>query len=217
VLGLLERVLARLTGIPAELIIERRLDDTLHGERLAVRLAAMAEFSPRLHFLTPPFAWPNIVAGLQATKPQILLLDYLQRIAPPADCENTRAAVAASMDCARRIADAGVAVLALSAVGRVGDGKVKYSGLGLGSFRESSDIECGADDAFILSRDRPEDETALTLKHVKCRRGKPIDLPLRFRGDVLSFTVGDAQSNPALGEAIRNVWQASGTANGDQR
>ena len=64
----------------------------LHGERLARAFATLAEFAPRMHFLVPPFTWRNIVAGLEAIRPQLLLVDYLQRVGPPVQCDGIRAA-----------------------------------------------------------------------------------------------------------------------------
>lgn len=222
--ALLERILARLSGIPLDSIEERQIDDAAHGERLARGFATMEAFIPRLHFLTPPFDWTNIVETMDATNPQLLVLDYLQRIGPPKGekTDNERAAVSASMSIARRAADAGLAVLAMSAVSRPGQGQ--YAGLGLGSFRESSEIEFGCDDAFMLAPDEGADESALILRHLKARYGKREDIPLHFRGDVMNFTVRDATpagepTDPAereLREQILAAWKTTNfTTNGE--
>src|SRR5690606_31474564 len=50
--------------------------------------------------------------------------------------------------------------------------------LNLASFRESSELEFGADDAFILAPD--DDADAMVLKHLKSRYGETRDLHLRF-------------------------------------
>jgi len=71
-------------------------------------------------------------------------------------------------------ADAGVAVIVLSAVGRSKDdqGRSSYAGQGmnLASFRESSELEFGCDDALILhpEADNAEGDT-LRLRHLKSR------------------------------------------------
>ena len=60
------------------------------------------------------------------------------------------------MGLVRQFADAGVAVLVVAALarGRDSKGRSSYSeGLGLASFRETSELEYGADDAFILLPD----------------------------------------------------------------
>jgi replicative DNA helicase len=51
--------------------------------------------------------------------------------------------------------------------------------LNLASFRESSELEFGADDAFILVRD-PDDEEAVILKHLKARHTEAKDIVLTF-------------------------------------
>jgi replicative DNA helicase len=216
--ALLERILARLSGVPLDIIEERKADDATHGERLAVGFATMEAFVPRLHFLKPPFDWQNIVATMKATNPRFLVLDYLQRIGAPQKTDSERATVSASMDCARRAADEGVAVLAMSAVSRPGQGR--YDGLGLGSFRESSEIEYGCDDAFMLGSDDKNDETSLVLNHLKTRFGKRQDIPLRFRGDVMTFSVRDAApedtppsvADEPLRQDIRAAWNSTAHA-----
>jgi replicative DNA helicase len=69
-------------------------------------------------------------------------------------------------------------VIVVSAVGRSKDSKGRNSyneGLNLASFRESSELEFGADSAFILA---PGEGDAVTLKHLKDRYGQCKDTPL---------------------------------------
>jgi replicative DNA helicase len=60
-------------------------------------------------------------------------------------------------------------------------GRSSYDGdaLNLASFRESSELEYGADSAYILvpGDDNPE---AVTLRCLKHRHGEPRDIALRF-------------------------------------
>ena len=87
------------------------------------------------------------------------------------------------MNYLRQFADAGVAVLVVAAVARQKDsrGRSSYGGdaLTLASFRESSELEFGADDAFILSPD-DKAEGIVTLRHLKARHTEPRDIRLRF-------------------------------------
>jgi replicative DNA helicase len=87
----------------------------------------------------------------------------------------------------RRLADAGCGVLAVSAVGRQKDqhGRSGYDGLNLASFRESSELEYGADAAYLLVRSADSDE--ILLKCVKNRNDEPRDVPLRFVGEFQRF------------------------------
>ena len=58
------------------------------------------------------------------------------------------------MDYLRQFADAGVAIVVVAALARSKDAKGRSSytdGLSLASFRETSELEYGADDAFILA------------------------------------------------------------------
>jgi replicative DNA helicase len=91
----------------------------------------------------------------------------------------------------------GLVVIALSAVGRSRDdkGRSSYggSGLNLASFRESSELEFGADDAFILAPIADNKPGTLILKHLKCRHGKPQDLFLRFDRKHQDFSIRAAR------------------------
>ncbi len=73
----------------------------------------------------------------------------------------------------------------LVAVGRVKDSKGGSScsgdGLNLTSFRESSELELGADDAFILVPDVDSEDygtVIIRLRHLKARHTQPKDLLL---------------------------------------
>ena len=104
-------------------------------------------------------------------------------------------------------------------VGRSKDARGRNSyaeGLGLASFRESSELEYGADSAFILS---PDGDGVVTLKHLKDRHGECRDIPLRFDGARQSFTVGAAadSSRPEAGKlraALADLWKATPAADG---
>src|SRR5262249_15396178 len=137
----------------------------------------------RLAFVRPPFDLANVAATADAFDARLLLLDYIQRIPPPGEHGDKRGAVNATMDYLRQFADVGVAVLVISAVGRTKDGKGRSSysgdGLGLASFRESSELEFGCDDAFILTPDDDEGD-GVTLRHLKSRHCEPRDIALTF-------------------------------------
>ena len=150
---LLDRQLARLSGIDFDTIRYRRFAAE-HADRLD---QAMNTWN------RSPTGWPS--SGRRSTwqtsplrptpsMPTCWCLDYIQRIPPPGQHADKRAAVNATMDYLRQFADAGVAVLVVAAVGRTKDskGRTSYSGdgLNLATFRESSELEFGADDAFIL-------------------------------------------------------------------
>ena len=183
---LLDRQLARLSGIDLGTIRYRRFTDE-HADRLDQGIHTLEAVADRLAFVRPPFDLDNVAAAADAFRADLLLLDYLQRIPPPGNHADKRVAVNATMDYLRQFADAGVAVLVVAAVGRTKDNKGRSSsysgdGLNLASFRESSELEFGADDAFILvpAEDAAEfGPVAVTLKHLKARHTEPKDLALR--------------------------------------
>lgn len=177
---LLDRQLARLSGVNLSTIRYRRLTDE-HAERIETGLATLDELADRLAFVRGPFDLENVAATADAFDAGLIVLDYIQRIKPPGETGDKRGSVDATMNHLRAFADAGVAVIVLSAVGRTKDTKGRSSydaeGLSLASFRESSELEFGADDAFILT---PDGDDRVTLRHFKSRNGECRDLPLRF-------------------------------------
>jgi replicative DNA helicase len=215
---LLDRQLARLSGIDLSLIRHRKLGAE-HAERLDPALATLEPLAERLAFVRPPFDLGNVAATADAFEAGLLLLDYVQRIPPPGQHPDRRGAVDASMSYLRQFADAGVAVVALAAVSRSKDSKGRSSyreGLSLASFRESSELEFGADDAFLLLPEADNPET-VTLKHLKSRHGEPLDLPLAFNRRLQRFTPstsGEASraGQGKLREAIAALWERTAPA-----
>src|SRR5262245_26127025 len=149
--ALLDRQLARLSGIDLTLIRHRRLG-TEHADRIDQALHTLEPVAERLAFVRPPFDLANVATTADAFDARLLLLDYIQRIPPPGDHGDKRGAVNATMDYLRQFADAGTAVIVVSAIGRTKDSKGRSTyageGLNLASFRESSELEFGADDAL---------------------------------------------------------------------
>lgn len=178
----------------------------------------------RLCFVRPPFDLANVAASADAFgaggQSGLIVLDYIQRIQPPglASGADKRGGVDACMDYLRQFANVGVAVIVVSAVGRSKDkqGRNSYKdGLNLASFRESSELEFGADSAFILSPDG--DGEGVTLKHLKDRYGECRDIPLRFDGEHQSFTMAGAVEPPvtssvALVASLESLWNATPAA-----
>ncbi len=197
---LLDRQLARLSGVDLTTIRYRRIN-ARHADRIDQGLNTLAGVADRLCFVRPPFDLGNVAAAADAFDASLLVLDYIQRIAPPGHDGEARGGVNRSMDYLRQFAAAGVAVIVISAVGRSKDkaGRSSYAGegLNLASFRESSELEFGADDAFILHPDADDAQGDLmTLKHLKSRHGECRTLPLRFDRPRQSFT-GEARPSEA--------------------
>lgn len=176
---LFDRQLARLAGIPLSVIRDRRMTDLAPLGRPFKTLEAIGG---RLAFADRPFTLAGISSQVEAFKADLVLLDYVQRL-QPAGGTDTRTSVNATMDQLRQWADAGRAVLAVAAVTRSRDyaGRSSYDHLTLASFRESSELEYGADDAWMLVPEDDDNPTvAVTLRHLKARYGLPADRLLEF-------------------------------------
>jgi replicative DNA helicase len=218
---LLDRQLARLSGIDLSLIRHRKLTAE-HAGRIDQGLATLEPLCDRPAFVRQPFDLANVAATADAFDAGLIVLDYLQRIAPPGEHGDRRGAVDASMSYLREFADAGVAVVVVAAVARSRDSKGRSSygeGLNLASFRESSELEFGCDDAFILSPE--EDGESVTLRHLKSRNGEPQDIDLTFHRRLQRFTA-NASMEPSRGEggklkaAIASLWNSIPAAQGDR-
>jgi replicative DNA helicase len=206
---LLDRQLARLSGIDLSVIRDRQLG-ARHADRIDRGLNTLEQLGDRLAFVRPPFDLANVAETADALDAQLLLLDYLQRIPPPGEHADKRGAVNLTMDLLRQFADADTAVIVISAIGRTKDKKGRSSydgdGLGLASFRESSELEYGADDAFLLT---PDGDDGVLLRHLKSRYGETRDLSLTFDRRRQSFTaagVDQAADKGRLSSALAALW-----------
>jgi len=221
---LLERQLSRLSGVPLDVIRHRRIDES-HAERIDAGFELLADVVDRLAFVRPPFDLANVAAVADAFAPlssgggTVIVLDYLQRIAPPGTNGDRRGSVDALMNFIRQFADAGAAVIAVSAVGRQKDSKGRsgYSAdaMGLGSFRESSELEFGCDSAFILTS-ADDEPNRRTLKHLKARHGELCDVELAFDGSTQRFDALDYESHDPTGlsAALADLWDRTDATGG---
>ena len=136
-----------------------------------------------------------------------------------------REKINAFMSIMRQLADAGIGILAAAALTRSRDskGRSTYDGkhLSLASFRESSELEYGTDDALLLypteaDADRDEPVRLMTLNHVKSRDGETKDVILKFHRRFQKFedagpwkmSVKGSSHSPA--ERVKEVWAKSG-------
>ena len=144
---LLDRQLARLSGVDVTFIRDRQLTRD-HGDRIrqgidarpcgGATLLCAAAFQPRQHRRHGGGSWAHL-----------LLLDYIQRIPPPGSHGDRRGSIDATMQHLRQFAEEGCAVV-VAAVARQRDqrGRSSYDSdlLSLASFRESSELEFAPDD-----------------------------------------------------------------------
>lgn len=233
---LLDRQLARLSGVDLTTIRHRRLRVT-HASPINQALATLEPLAKRLAFVRPPFDLVNVAASADAFEADLIVLDYIQRISPPGEHHDKRGSVDASMNYLRQFADAGVAVIVVAALSRGKDSKGRSSygadSLSLASFRESSELEFSADDAFILTTNKPNDE-AVNLLHLKARHGECRDLTLRFdrprqrfepsgtrpgrgRGPVAEFSLGEGRLTAQLTQLWNQTQAADDEDASDER
>lgn len=185
--ALWDRQLARLTGIGSN-YIQHRDYDAEALPRLQAGIEELRLLMPRIEFMAPPFTLERLTERADAFEADIVVVDYAQRFDYAHRSSDQRAQANAVMDCCRRLADAGRAVIVISAVNRAGYGKEAS----LSSFRESSELEYGADAAYLLVRDE-QDSQAVTLKCVKNRHGSTGDVRLLFDGAAQLFTEDPAE------------------------
>jgi replicative DNA helicase len=219
---LLDRQLARLADLDLTLIRYRRLGAE-HSTAMERGMNALESIADRLAFVRPPFDLANVARSADAFGADLLLLDYIQRIGAHGEHADRRGAVDATMGSLRQFADAGVAIIVVAALARSKDSKGRSSyndGLSLASFRETSELEYGADDAFILA---PEDgkgasSSFVTLKHLKSRHGEVRDIALSFDRPRQRFTpAAPAKPNKKadkgkLQAALRALWDGASPA-----
>jgi replicative DNA helicase len=219
--ALLDRQLARLSGIDAETIRNRRLDAS-HADRIDRGMSTLESIVDRLCFVSPPFDLMNVAETADDFGGGMLLLDYIQRIAPPGQHGDRRGSVDATMNFLRQFADAGIAVVVVAAVARQKDsrGRSTYSGdtLSLASFRESSELEFGADDAYMLVTDERW-PGLVTLRHLKSRYSERRDIRLQFNRGCQSFTsecsVPTTGPNGVLSASLTQLWSRTEAAEAD--
>jgi replicative DNA helicase len=218
--ALLNRQLARLSGVDAELIRHRRLG-VEHQERIATGLATLESILDRVAFMQAPYDIGNVAATADAFGADVLVIDYIQRFSVPTEDAEARHRVNRTMDYLRQFANTGVAVIVVSAVGRTKDraGRSSYTGAGLNlaSFRETSELEYGADDALILAPVDDADPTIVRLSHLKARHGRQVTQDFHFNRSVQSFTLisgssstsAAAERSPQIDEPARTVRRSS--------
>jgi len=220
---LLDRQLARLSGIDASTIRYRQFDSS-HADRLDQAMNTLEHVADRLCFVRPPFKLENVAAAADAFGADVMVLDYIQRIPPPGEHGDRRGSVDATMNYLRQFADAGVAVVIVAAVARQKDSKGRSSyaadSLSLASFRESSELEFAADDAFILAPDS-KDAERVTLRHLKARHTEPRDVEMQFDRKRQAFApvgtaTGTAKPDGTLQATLLDRWNRTEPAADDE-
>lgn len=215
---LLERQLARISGVPYEDLAARR---NLLGRQHVLEPAfeTLEAIGGRMFFMGPRFSIENVIRAVKEVRPGIVVLDYLQRIECCDGVSDTRTRLNSLMHEVRILASAGISVVLVSAVSRTQSkkgGGYSPNEIGMGSFRESSEIEYGCDDAFVLVEESGGEQASgsktLNLRHVKSRNHRQQDLRLEFDGALQRFRLlPDKKEDTALDVGGGVVPPPSGT------
>lgn len=182
---LVERVAARLSGVPLTAIADRTLTADQLG-RVRAAVGALAAVAGRLAFLHAPFALEHVAAAGTNFRADVLVLDYIQRFTVGDGKGDKREQLETAATVLRRFCDAGAAVLVASAVARQKHaGGSTYKGLNLASFRGSSELEYGCDAAYLAD---PDGTGGINFRCEKNRYGAVADIPTRFDPLTQTFT-----------------------------
>lgn len=176
---LLARQLARLSGLELDRI-EAREPGITDSPQFAAAVATLEAIGERLAFLQPPFTAGTLEAAGMKFEPELVLVDYVQRFTAGPETGG-RENIDGMISFLRSLCtEAGCAVLAVAAIHRGKDsrGASTYgSGIGLASFRGSSEMEYGADNAFTLATNK---RGKALLACCKARYGKMESARLLF-------------------------------------
>jgi replicative DNA helicase len=211
---LMERTLARLSGVFLGKILKRDRD-SFFKDRIEAARPQLESLADRLMFVRRPFTMVDVRAACEEFQPDLVVLDYLQRIPADERLLETRQQVTQTMTQVRLLADQGPAVLLIAALSRQASGQSQSRAMAkddnvndLGAFRDSSDIEYSIDDGYVLTKDRnnvvgsiDEEYTPkkLVLRHVKSRNSLTMHIPLLFDGRLQEFTLRKWEDQEAYG------------------
>lgn len=185
--ALLARNLVRLSGRDLESIRQRSdVDKTAIDDAVAT----IDSFADRLAFAKPPFTIERFLELARKWGAHIVILDYIQRVGTAGPYQDQRAVINAAMTAMRQAANTGMCFLLAAAMSRQkdhrGNSGYRNDSLDQGVLRDSSDLEYGADDVYLMVPDR-KIPSNLVLQHLKSRNGKKEDIRLHFDADSLAF------------------------------
>lgn len=220
---LLDRQLARLSGVPLGRILRRQYEP-LDACRLGKGFERVRAVADRIAFVQGPYDLARVADVADAFEADLLVFDYLQRFDVAGRHNGLREKTNAQMSMLRQFAAGGVGIIAAAALTRSRDsaGRSTYAGkhLGMASFRESSELEYGADEAYLLFAVGDDEDGAegdrsiqkMMLAHVKSRDGELTSTMLKFHRCTQKFTmIDEGTPAPSLADNVNKVWLAGAT------
>lgn len=184
--AIFDKELSRRTGIGYSYLRHRDYAPEA-APRISAGLSALAKIMPRVSIMRGPFTLDRTIEHVRQHSADLVVLDYLQRFTVEGEADQ-RGQIDKAMDTARQMASEGRAVIVVSAVSRGQNSRgLAYAAesMGLHSFRNSSELEYGADNAWLFLRE--PDSREVTLKQVKSRFGSNDEIALEFDGDTQAF------------------------------
>lgn len=204
---LVMRLISNLSGVPLTDLLQRQIkpEDKLNFLRGVATFESVAD---RLAFIKPPFTLENVAAVIGQFSPHILVLDYIQRfgLAQDVNIQSDRQRIGIIMDTLRDFANAGLSIVAVSALsrgkGEKGGSNYKSSNITMANLRESSEVEFGADDIKLLFSDGMAAQRIVYFRHEKSRNGECKDMTLLFDGTTQRFSDITVPAAPAASQAV---------------
>lgn len=195
-----ERQIARLARIDLDrLPAVCKTPDSAEREQLNEAIATVGDLNRRIRFLSSRNASiSQITDAADEIDARIVVVDYIQRIGGEGQSEDSRTNIDMVMGGLRSIADSDKAVIGVASLARTkssGGQSVYDPKLGLASFKGSSEIEYGADDAFTMA----SENNAIVLYHWKSRYGETRDFHLSFDRRRQTFTTIDPPARTSSG------------------
>lgn len=181
---IMERELARVSGVTYDIIQHRKLPTDEIKQKVETSYSVLQKIETRLGFVQPPFCLAETLKTADEMNADLIVIDYIQRVPISHDTaqhQDIRLQLNESITLLRQAANqCGKAIIVLSSVGRGKDGN--YKNVGLGGYKESSELEFGANNAYVLQRPNPDDGFRL-LEDLKGRKLKRQNFPLRLTGE----------------------------------
>lgn len=204
------RELARRSHVPLDIILNKTFDPDEY-RKIKKAAADFRKISDRIKYLTEPFNYVDVITEANDWGANLIVIDYLQRFNVTRSDRNmdTKDKVREGISMLRGdLMKTGKCCVIASALSRGGSegGRSGYSGAGITSFRDSSEIEYGSDKLYILSP-QLEDRSQVMLSCVKAKNEKMIDIPMRFFGEFQEFKIsgeGIMCNNPNCDGTIGN-------------
>lgn len=186
---IIDRITARLSGVSLTSIKNRNMTAD-EKENALLALQSLESVRDRLCFMPPPYTLENVASAGDQFGANVIILDYLQRFSMRSSAKDRREQVNDVMSMLRHFCDSGAALLCAAAVSRQkGNTGSNYKELNLASFRDSGEIEFGADACYLAV---PQDNEQVLFSCPKNRDDEPVPIHVRYDKRIQNFECVEA-------------------------